>query len=173
MDNYLRVRKEAITLARHVSLHVCRVRGLNRLYTHYSILQQLTSANAWLLGVAVDDSKSIQDIYAELPRLSFPVAFAAIGDGVIRALWDRLVYAIALEVGEPVPTTMDQADMDTRHALLPVVSQPEWLSMCQQTPYFGFRRRLMGEWVLEALPADTLEDGDKPPYRFYHSIPAR
>ncbi len=31
----------------------------------------------------------------------------------------------------------------------------------------------MGECVLEALPAGTLEDGDKLPDRLHHSIPAR
>jgi len=173
MYEHLRVRKEATRLARHVSLHVCRIRGLNRLYTHYSILQQLTNANDWLLSVAVDDWKSIQEIYAELPRLTFPVAFAAIGDGVMKALWGRLVDAIAQEVGKPVPTTMVQADMDTRQALLPVVSQSEWLNMCQQTPYFAFRSRLIGECVLEALPAGKQAGGDNLLDRLHHSIPAR
>jgi len=173
MHKYLRVRKEATCLARHVSLQICRVRGLNRLYTHYSILELLTNANEWLLSLAVDDWQSINDTYAELPRLSFPVAFVAIGDGVIRALWDRLVDAIAMEAGKPVPVTMDQADEATRHALQPVVSQSEWLKMCQATQYFGVRRRFMGQYVLEAFPNEAATPRESLPAHLKHTIPAR
>ena len=173
MHNHPRVRKEATCLARHVSQQICKVRGLNHLFTHYSILQQLTNANEWLLRLAVDDWQSINDIYTELPRLSFPVAFLAIRDGIVRALWDRLVDLIALEAGKPVPVTMTQADEATRQALLPVVSQSEWLKMCKSTPYFNVKRRLMGQYVLEAFPNEAAAPRESLPAHLKHTIPAR
>jgi hypothetical protein len=168
MHNHFRVRKEATRLARHVSHQVCRVQGLNHVYTHHSILQHFTVANEWLLRVAVDEWSSIGAIHVELPRLLFPIAFVAIGDGMISALWDRLVDAIALEAGKPVPVTMDQADEATRHELLPAVGQSEWLSICKQTPYFSFRHRLMGQDMLEALPVGTSAAGDRIPGHLEH-----
>tara|TARA_R110000796_G_scaffold190467_2_gene307224 strand:- start:1686 stop:2207 length:522 start_codon:yes stop_codon:yes gene_type:complete len=173
MHIHLRARKEATCLARQVSQQICKVRGLNHLFTHYSILQQLTNANEWLLRLAVDDWKSINDIYTELPRLGFPVAFLAIRDGIVRALWDRLVELIALEAGKPVPVTMSQADEATRQALLPVVSQSEWLKMCKSTPYFDVKRRFMGQYVLEAFPIGTKASRESLPVHLQHTLPAR
>lgn len=173
MHNHPRVRKEATCLARQVSQQICKVRGLNHLFTHYSILQQLTNANEWLLRLAVDDWKSINDIYIELPRLSFPVAFLAIRDGIVKALWDRLVDLIALEAGKTVPVTMSQADEATRQALLPVVSQSEWLKMCKSTPYFNVKRRFMGQYVLEAFPNEAATTRESLPAHLKHTIPAR